>query len=319
MWVCINSVRVAQAAVSEFDRSEVAVVGGLGSRPLLCLACWIAASFIMIWFNRWLYTHNSFPYPLLLTTLHMLMTSILCLMALFVTQLNKRVDAMEHAYEENPELHDTADEFLLGPDQSNSIRKKSNNEHGRRRRNDALLTVLCGFFYALSLSSGSVAYLYLTVPCMQMMKAALPVFTLLAMFAVGLEPPSWQYFQIVSLISIGVIVYLACLLATAGQREDLRIGITGFVVQATGIFADCMRLTILNLLLGRRAKNGSNRCSAPIRMTSASMPMSSIGSPAHASLLLGLCSLSSAEYRWWQGWCWLGCGGRLSRRSLIGS
>jgi hypothetical protein len=84
------------------------------------------------------------------------------------------------------------------------------------------------------------------------------------MFAVGLEQPSWQYLKIVILISAGVVMYLACLLATAGRPADLDISVIGFAVQAAGIFSDCMRLTILNILLGKRAKNGSNRRVLPI-------------------------------------------------------
>jgi hypothetical protein len=120
----------------------------------------------MIWFNKWLYGHSSFPYPLLLTTLHMTMTTLLCLVGLFVSSLITRVDALERAFSAD-------DEPLLGSTDVPTTRQRRGSSapyKDEQFRKDVLLTVTCGIFYALSLSSGSVAYMYLTVPCMQMMK-----------------------------------------------------------------------------------------------------------------------------------------------------
>ncbi|CAL8465208.1 g4743 [Coccomyxa elongata] len=60
-----------------------------------------------------------------------------------------------------------------------------------------------GFFMALTLHFGNIVYLYLTVSFIQMLKAFTPIITMLALFVARLEDPSQRLIVAVLLIALG--------------------------------------------------------------------------------------------------------------------
>jgi hypothetical protein len=226
----VKAVQLAQALVSDFDNDARATAwtGGMQCYALGSLFFWLVCSFGMVIFNKWIYDsgEKTFPFPLLLTTLHMIATFAGTLLICFFRSLG-----------------------------CGGTRIKWRNLLPGGVANDYVTFIsrigITSAFYALSLSSANQAYLYLSVPYIQMTKASMPVLTLLLMIKVGLEHYNWQYLKIVLLISIGVMVYLTCLIATKGKKDDLRFHSTGFILQSLAILSDCIRLTYLNLLLGR--------------------------------------------------------------------
>ena len=60
--------------------------------------------------------------------------------------------------------------------------------------------------FSLSLIFGNVAYMYLSVSFIQMLKASNAVATLLATWIFGLAPPNMKTLANVSLIVVGVII-----------------------------------------------------------------------------------------------------------------
>jgi drug/metabolite transporter (DMT)-like permease len=79
--------------------------------------------------------------------------------------------------------------------------------------------------FALSLTFGNKAYIYLSVSFIQMLKAFTPVSVLLLSFIGGLEAPSFVQLLIVSFICLGVT------LSTVGE---LRFSTLGFLLQVSG-------------------------------------------------------------------------------------
>lgn len=75
---------------------------------------------------------------------------------------------------------------------------------------------------------------------MQMLKAFMPVATLIFSFFAGLEKPSYMEVYIVMIISVGVA------LTSAGESF---FSWTGFTFQALGIVAEASRLVLVNVLM----------------------------------------------------------------------
>jgi hypothetical protein len=227
------AVKLAQALVSDFDNEggATAWTGGMQCYALGSLLFWLICSFGMVIFNKWIYDsgEKTFPFPLLLTTLHMIATFTGTLLICFLRSIGWFGFGARVQW--RALLPPRIDFVTFG---------------GR--------IAITSVFYAISLSSANQAYLYLSVPYIQMTKASMPVLTLLLMIQVGLEHYNWQYLKIVMVISIGVMVYLTCLIATKGKKDDLRFHSTGFILQSIAILSDCIRLTYLNLLLGRPKK-----------------------------------------------------------------
>lgn len=110
-----------------------------------------------------------FPYPLGLTLMHMVFSSVLCFVVIKVLKLIKHQDGM------TPEIY--------------------------------LSTVFpIGAMFAMTLWLGNTAYLYISVAFAQMLKAIMPVAVFLLGAAAGLEVLSCKMFLIMSVISFGVLV-----------------------------------------------------------------------------------------------------------------
>lgn len=97
-----------------------------------------------------------------------------------------------------------------------------------------------GIFFSLSLICGNLAYLYLSVAFIQMLKAMTPMAVLLAGWALGVSSPSFNKFFNVSIIVGGVII------ASIGE---INFVLTGFLIQVAGLIFEALRLTMVQRLL----------------------------------------------------------------------
>ena len=97
-----------------------------------------------------------------------------------------------------------------------------------------------GLMFSLSLICGNLAYLYLSVSFIQMLKATMPVVTLLTSWALRVAPPSLKTLGNVSFIVLGVMI------ASFGEIKFVLIG---FLCQCGGIIFEAMRLVMVQQLL----------------------------------------------------------------------
>eukprot|EP01018_Ginkgo_biloba_P030872 Gb_15321 [translate_table: standard] len=135
------------------------------------LLMYILLSSGQIFFNKWVLSSKqiNFPYPLGLTLLHMVFSSVLCFIVVKVLKLVKLQDGM------TSEIYATS-VFPIGA------------------------------MFAMTLWLGNTAYLYISVAFAQMLKAIMPVAVFLLGAAAGLEVLSCKMFFIMSVISFGVLV-----------------------------------------------------------------------------------------------------------------
>lgn len=156
-------------------------------------------------FNKVLLTTWGFHYPFFLTCWH-------CVLASILTQVLARTTNM-----------------LPGV------------EKGVITTNDYIKRILpMSLCFALSLVFGNMAYRYISLAYIQMVKAFTPVPLLLLSFVSGIEKPSAVLFCIVLVVSAGV---------TLSSMGELKFSMLGFIVQISAVFADCFRMIILNLML----------------------------------------------------------------------
>ncbi|XP_073114036.1 probable sugar phosphate/phosphate translocator At3g14410 isoform X3 [Elaeis guineensis] len=150
------------------DRNRRWREGGLTYAYILL---YIALSSGQIFFNKWVLSSKqiNFPYPVGLTLLHMLFSSVLC----FVLTKVFKVIKIEGGV--TPEIYATS-------------------------------VVPIGAMFAMTLWLGNSAYLYISVAFAQMLKATMPVAVFVLGAAAGLEAMSRRMFLIMSVISFGVVV-----------------------------------------------------------------------------------------------------------------
>ncbi|GAA0139679.1 secondary carrier transporter [Lithospermum erythrorhizon] len=132
---------------------------------------YIALSSGQIFFNKWVLSSKeiNFPYPLGLTLLHMIFSSVLCFVLTRVFKIIKVEEGM------------TLDIYITS-------------------------VIPIGAMFALTLWLGNTAYLYISVAFAQMLKAIMPVAVFILGVAVGLEMMCCRMLLIMSLISCGVLV-----------------------------------------------------------------------------------------------------------------
>ncbi|CAL5187220.1 unnamed protein product [Lathyrus oleraceus] len=135
------------------------------------LLLYIALSSGQIFFNKWVLSSKeiNFPYPLALTLLHMVFSSVVCFVLTKVLKVLKVEEGM------TSEIYATS-------------------------------VVPIGAMFAMTLWLGNTAYLYISVAFAQMLKAIMPVAVFVLGVAVGLEVMSCKMLLIMSLISFGVLV-----------------------------------------------------------------------------------------------------------------
>ncbi|KAF5728091.1 sugar phosphate/phosphate translocator [Tripterygium wilfordii] len=132
---------------------------------------YIALSSGQIFFNKWVLSSKeiNFPYPLGLTLLHMVFSSVLCFTLTKVLKIMKVEEGM------TLEIYSTS-------------------------------VVPIGAMFAMTLWLGNTAYLYISVAFAQMLKAIMPVAVFILGVAAGLELMSCRMLLIMSVISFGVLV-----------------------------------------------------------------------------------------------------------------
>ncbi|KAL0857571.1 hypothetical protein Bca101_062725 [Brassica carinata] len=132
---------------------------------------YIALSSGQIFFNKWVLSSKeiNFPYPLGLTLLHMIFSSVLCFLLTKVFKIFKVEEGM------TLEIYVTS-------------------------------VIPIGAMFAMTLWLGNTAYLYISVSFAQMLKAIMPVAVFVLGVAAGLEMMSCRMLLIMSIISFGVLV-----------------------------------------------------------------------------------------------------------------
>ncbi|KAK9093398.1 hypothetical protein Syun_028309 [Stephania yunnanensis] len=144
---------------------------GEGVKTYAYLLLYISLSSGQIFFNKWVLSSKqiNFPYPLGLTLLHMVFSSILCFILTKVLKIMKVEEGM------TPEIYATS-------------------------------VVPIGAMFAMTLWLGNTAYMYISVAFAQMLKAIMPVAVFILGVAAGLESMSCRMLAIMCVISLGVIV-----------------------------------------------------------------------------------------------------------------
>ncbi|KAJ5458172.1 hypothetical protein N7475_009560 [Penicillium sp. IBT 31633x] len=176
-----------------------------GLHPGFYIALWIALSSSVILFNKWVLHSAQFNFPLFLTTWHMVFaTAMTQILARCTTVLDSR-----HKVPMNPATYTRA-------------------------------IVPIGIMFSLSLICGNLAYLYLSVSFIQMLKATNAVATLLATWAFGIAPTNLKTLGNVSLIVVGVVI------ASFGE---IKFEMVGFLIQIAGIVFEALRLVMVQRLL----------------------------------------------------------------------
>ena len=163
---------------------------------------WIFLSSLIILFNKYLLSTANFHYPLSLVLMHMVFISI----ATCIWKLCGWAEVPTNI---------------------------SWGDIGKRFAPVALL-------FALSLCLGNMAYLFISVAFIQMLKASTPVAVLLASFALGLETPNTELGICIVLIAAGIA--MACY----GQ---IQFDITGVTVQMMAVVFEALRLCLVNIAL----------------------------------------------------------------------
>jgi hypothetical protein len=97
-----------------------------------------------------------------------------------------------------------------------------------------------GIMFSLSLICGNLAYLYLSVSFIQMLKATNAVVTLFATWAFGIAPANYKTLGNVAIIVLGVVI------ASFGE---IKFDMLGFLIQVGGIIFEALRLVMVQRLL----------------------------------------------------------------------
>ncbi|KAK0612722.1 putative sugar phosphate/phosphate translocator [Lasiodiplodia hormozganensis] len=175
------------------------------------VAIWIILSSSIILFNKWILHSLKFPFPLFLTTWHMVFASIMTQILAHATRIldSRHKVSMNHTF--------------------------------------YLKTIVpIAIVYSVSLICGNMAYLFLSVSFIQMMKSTNAAATLLATWAFRLAPPNLRQLANVSVIVFGVT------LATFGEANFSGFG---FTLQACSIIFEATRLVLVQRLLNSNAEH----------------------------------------------------------------
>ncbi|KAI2621701.1 TPT-domain-containing protein [Hypoxylon sp. NC1633] len=178
---------------------------GLKLHPALYIASWIFFSNLTILFNKWLIDNAGFRYPVTLTWWHMTFATL-------ATQVLARTASIldgRHKIKMTPQLYLRA-------------------------------VVPIGLLYSGSMVSSTLVYLYMSVPFIQMLKAASPVITLLVGWLWGVEHPTWTIVSQILLIVLGVVV------ASAGE---IQFSWPGFIYQVAGTLFESVRIVMIQSLV----------------------------------------------------------------------
>ncbi|KAI4867273.1 TPT-domain-containing protein [Hypoxylon rubiginosum] len=180
-----------------------------GLHPIFYIASWIFFSNLTILFNKWLIDDAGFP--VILTWWHMTFTTL-------ATQVLARTTSIldgRHKIKMTPRLYLRA-------------------------------VIPIGVLYSGSMVTSTLVYLYLSVPFIQMLKAAAPVVTLLVGWLWDVEHPTWSKFFYIMIIVLGVVM------ASAGE---IHFSWPGFVYQVAGILFESVRIIMIQSLVSSEGLN----------------------------------------------------------------
>ncbi|KAI1406456.1 TPT-domain-containing protein [Hypoxylon fuscum] len=181
----------------------VSLPAGLTLHPVFYVASWIFFSNLTILFNKWLIDDAGFP--VILTWWHMTFATL-------ATQVLARTTSIldgRHKVNMTSRLYIKA-------------------------------VVPIGILYSGSMVSSTLVYLYLSVPFIQMLKAASPAVMLLVGWLWGFEHPTWKKCLYIMIIVLGVVM------ASAGE---IHFSWPGFVYQVAGIFFESLRVIMIQSLV----------------------------------------------------------------------
>jgi drug/metabolite transporter (DMT)-like permease len=164
---------------------------------------WLCASSALIFLNKYLLVDLGFHYPMFLSGLGMLCSSV-CSFALCK---------------------------MLGI----AAPAGTMDMYGRK-----ILPV--GLITAISLQTGNITYLYLSISLIQMLKALTPVITMVMAFTAGLERPTWKLIFSVLIISCGTLI------ASVGTVNALWVG---FIFMFISQITEAARLVYTELFLNK--------------------------------------------------------------------
>ena len=181
-------------------------------------AIFICASGSMIMYNAAI-LKNYFPYPALLTTGHMLFSGILSHLL-----VNSEKLGLQFIKKSLP------DDFLILP--SNMDRSHFIN---------SVLPIAA--LQAVSLLLSNLAYIYISVSLIQMIKASNTVWTYLWGMPLGLN--AWNSCTALNLAVIGAGVAMSAMGSVDGSAF-------GMIVQLVGIIVEALRLALMQVLLQKR-------------------------------------------------------------------
>ncbi|KAK2589422.1 hypothetical protein QQS21_012900 [Conoideocrella luteorostrata] len=201
-----------QSSSFDMDNEERRMPAGKREQPVaktlttaMYISLWIFISNCTILFNKWLIDTQGFRFPILLTCWHLVFATI-------ATQILARTTS----------LLDSRKNITLTP----------------RIYCRTILPI--GIFYSGSLVCSNVVYLYLSVPFIQMLKAAAPVAVLFTSWAWRVAEPSLSSFLNVLWIVAGVA------LASVGE---IHFSFIGFMYQMGGIVFEAVRIIMIQVLL----------------------------------------------------------------------
>lgn len=170
-------------------------------RVTIIILAWMVISISLIMYNKWLLSYAHFGFPFALTSTHQLFAAI-----------------MSH----------TACAAGLQTPPKLSI--------------EQVLNLICPIAVcsALSLALSNQAMVYISVPFMQMLKAAIPTFSFLIGVSIGIESFAWRLLGVVIWIGAGVAI------ASYGEVDFV---FHGFMIALVGLVVEAARLVLSQRLL----------------------------------------------------------------------
>ncbi|KAI9007150.1 triose-phosphate transporter family-domain-containing protein [Gaertneriomyces semiglobifer] len=175
--------------------------------PAFYICIWIAFSSAVILFNKYILYSAGFPFPIFLTTWHLIFATIATRVLSKTTNLVKGAQDVKISW---------------------NIWAKA--------------IVPIGATFSLSLIFSNLAYLYLSVAFIQMLKATTPVAVLIIGYALRVSKPDRDVLLKVLLIVFGVLV------ASYGEFDFVLIGV---IFQSLGIVCEATRLVLVQKLLSQ--------------------------------------------------------------------
>ncbi|KAH7033370.1 triose-phosphate transporter family-domain-containing protein [Microdochium trichocladiopsis] len=199
------------------------------AHPALFVLSWVFFSNLTILFNKWLIDAAGFPYPVILTCWHMV----------FATAATQTLARTTRVLDSRHAVQMTRHTYLRA-------------------------VVPIGVMYSVSMVCSTLVYLYLSVPFIQMLKAAAPAVVLFVGWIWGVESPTPKTILNIAGIIVGVIV------ASAGE---IHFSWTGFLYQLGGLVFESLRVIMIQALFTKNqgtnsAPEESNDCPSTTSLAS---------------------------------------------------